>query len=144
MNEYAPEKTDAGQAAGQPGQVVMASPHINPADERLWATVAHVAGPIAALVSVGTLGWAVPLITYLYGKDRSAFLRQQSAEALNFQITLLIGYFAAVVVAALTFGIGVVLLPVVWVLSVVFGIIAAVAVNRGEPYRYPVNLRLVS
>jgi uncharacterized Tic20 family protein len=39
--------------------------------------------------------------------------------------------------------IGVVLLPVVAVANLVFCIMACIAANKGEPYRYPVCLRLI-
>ena len=39
--------------------------------------------------------------------------------------------------------IGIVMIFVVWVLGIVWMIMAAVAANRGEWYRYPVNIRMV-
>jgi len=39
--------------------------------------------------------------------------------------------------------IGLLLLPILFVLGIVFPILAAVAANRGEWYRYPVSIRLV-
>ncbi len=82
-----------------------------------------------------------PLIIWLLKKDTSAFVDDQGKESLNFQITVLI----AVLVATATclIGIGVVLLPAVGILSLVFVIIAAVKANSGERYRYPVALRLI-
>lgn len=116
---------------------------LSPSDERTWATVAHAAGPVAALVSVGTLGWLVPLIVFLVFKDRSRFVRHQGAEALNFQITLLIAYVICFVLTLITFGLGALLFVVPWIFSVVFGIIASVAVSRGEVYNYPLTIRFV-
>ncbi len=139
-------QTPYGQQPGNPQPVSGGYPGpgpLTPNDERTWATVAHAAGPVAALFSAGTLGWAVPLVIFLLYKDRSHFVRNQAAEALNFQITLAIAYVAILVITLFTFGIGAILFFVPWVLSVVFGILAAVAVSRGESYRYPMTLRLV-
>ena len=39
--------------------------------------------------------------------------------------------------------IGLILLPVVLIAALVLEVMAAIAANRGEWYRFPVNLRLV-
>jgi uncharacterized Tic20 family protein len=114
---------------------------LSPEDERTWAIVAHVGPPVLALVSLGTLGFLTPLIVWLVFRDRSQFVGDQAKESLNFQITLLIAY---VIGWLLVFAfIGFVILPAVWVLSIVFGILAAVAVNRHEAYRYPISFRFI-
>jgi hypothetical protein len=62
-------------------------------------------------------------------------------EALNFQITT---YIAAIVSAILFFVlIGFLLIIVVGIGWLVLTIVAGLAANRGEDYRYPFNLRLV-
>jgi uncharacterized Tic20 family protein len=40
--------------------------------------------------------------------------------------------------------IGALLMPIVWIASVIFMILAGVKSNAGEAYRYPVTLRLIS
>ena len=53
-------------------------------DEKTMGILSH----ILCLV-----GWFIaPLIIYLIKKDESAYVREQSKEALNFQITVLICY----------------------------------------------------
>lgn len=116
---------------------------LNPSDERMWATLGHAAGPVATIISVGTLGWAAPLIIFLVFKDRSRFVRDQSAEALNFQITLIVAYVAIGLLTLITFGLLSILFLVPVILVIVFGIMGAIATNRGESYRYPINIRLV-
>ncbi|MBU6216398.1 MAG: DUF4870 domain-containing protein [Acidobacteria bacterium] len=88
------------------------------------------------------VGFWGPLIIYLVTKPEQRFARHHAAEALNFSITLGI----ALIVSALSMLvlIGFVLFPIVLIAGVVFHIIAALAANRGEWYRYPINLRLVS
>lgn len=39
--------------------------------------------------------------------------------------------------------IGAILLPIVWIFGIVFMIIAGLAANQGQDYRYPFTLRLV-
>ena len=40
--------------------------------------------------------------------------------------------------------IGLLLLPAIWVLSVVFSILAALAANKGEYYTYPLTIKFIS
>ncbi len=88
------------------------------------------------------IGFWGPLIIYLISKPEQRFTRHHAAEALNFSITLTI----ALIVSGLSMLllIGFVLFPIVLIAGFVFHIIAALAANRGEWYRYPINLRLVS
>jgi uncharacterized Tic20 family protein len=114
---------------------------LSAADERTWAIVAHLGPPLIALLTGGTLGFLTPLVVWLVFRDRSAFVEHQSKEALNFQITLFIAYLIGWLTVFIL--IGFVVLAAAWVLSIVFGILAAVAVNRHEAYRYPINIRFI-
>ncbi len=82
------------------------------------------------------------LIIWLLKKESSAYLNEQGKEALNFQITVMIAWAIAAVTTFI--GIGCILMPAVWVLDIVFCIMAAIACSRGEHYRYPVSIRLVT
>jgi len=92
---------------------------------------------MAMLTHLGAIlfGWIVPLVIYLIKKDESPYLRKQAAEALNFQITMVIGMLISLVLCFVL--IGFLLIPVLWILNLTFSIIAAMAVNRGENYAYP-------
>jgi uncharacterized Tic20 family protein len=86
-------------------------------------------------------GFLGPLIIWLIKKEDSSFVDDQGKEALNFQITVLI---AMVVSGLLIFAcIGTFLMPIVYVLDLVFCIIAAVKASRGEAYRYPLTFRFI-
>ncbi|MBN8922304.1 MAG: hypothetical protein BGP10_12640 [Rhodanobacter sp. 68-29] len=105
-------------------------------DDRNVAMLTHLSGFILNVI--------VPLIVWLIHKDRAdkAYLVKEAKEALNFQITVLIGY---VVCWVLTFIlIGALLTPLLWLLNLVFCIIAAVKVSSDGTYRYPFALRLVN
>ena len=132
-----------GQAQyGHPGYPAAGA--MRPEDERLWGIISHVGGPAVALVSGGILHWVPALVGYLMFKDKSAFVRQHASEALNFQVTLLIGYAVCWVITIVTFGLAAPLLAVPWLFSIVFAVLAAVAASRNEPYRYPINIRIFS
>lgn len=103
-------------------------------DERNLAILAHL---------LGILVWFVgALVIWLIKKDDSDYVADQSKEALNFQITItLLNVVAGI---ATLIAIGCFLLPVIFVVNVVFCIIAAIAASKGERYRYPLSIRLIS
>jgi uncharacterized Tic20 family protein len=82
-----------------------------------------------------------PLVIWLIKKDTMPFVDDQAKESLNFQITITI---AAIVGAVLTLVcIGYFLLIAVWIVGLIFAILAAVKANEGVRYRYPLTLRLI-
>jgi hypothetical protein len=99
---------------------------------------------IAVLTHLGGIFFsALPgLIVWLLKKDDNAFIGEQAREALNFQITVLIGYMLAWVLAFLL--VGFLLLPIIYIANLVLCIVAAVKVSKGEDYRYPLTLRLIN
>ncbi len=118
------------------GQPLAGQPSPAPASSTDPKTLAM----LAQLLGIFT-GFLGPLVIYLMNGDKDPFVRHHSAEALNFQITLFIAYMVSAVLILVL--IGLVLLPVIWIVSLVFMIQATIGANRGEWYRYPVNLRLV-
>lgn len=109
-----------------------------PQDERTMALVAHL---------LGILTWVVgALVVWLVNKDANPskpFVVDQAKEALNFQITIGIASIVAVILTIISFGLLFFLPTLVWIVDVVFCIIAAVKANNGETYRYPFTLRLI-
>lgn len=102
-------------------------------DARLWAMLSHLSGIIISVIG--------PLIIMLVFGPRNAFVKSQSTEALNFQLTILI---AAIISSLLIFVIiGIILLPIVLIVGLVFFIIGGIKAYGGEDYRYPFNIRMV-
>jgi uncharacterized Tic20 family protein len=97
---------------------------------------------VAVLVWVGTIFFSfVPsLIVYLIKKD-DAYVLDQSKEALNWSITVIIGWFAGVILT-LVF-IGVLVFIVLVLANLIFGIMGAVAASSGQQYRVPFAIRLI-
>ena len=116
-----------------PADYAAPPPQLSAADEKLWATLTHVGGIV--------FHWLAPLVAYLVLKDRGPFVRWHTRQALNFQLTVLIAYLAGIVLCFVF--IGVFVLIAVAVLNIIFGIIAAIAANRGEFYRYPIAIEFV-
>ena len=105
---------------------------LTPAEDNQWASFAHLGG---------ILGFLPSLIIWLVFKDRGSFTNTEGKEALNFQITLLFGYVISYILVFLL--IGAILIWVVWILGVVFSIIAFLQAKDGKHYRYPFAIRLI-
>ncbi len=104
-------------------------------EDKQLAMITHLSGIL--------LSFIVPLIIWLTNKDNASkgWLVDQSKEALNFQITIAILYLICTVLVVIL--IGGLLAPLVWIANVIFCIIAGMAANKGESYRYPLALRLI-
>ncbi|HSP75273.1 MAG TPA: DUF4870 domain-containing protein [Cryobacterium sp.] len=124
MSDYTPPPPNAYQAPTP----------MNPADEKLWATLIHIGGIL--------FGPLPALIGYIVLKDRGPFIRAHTATALNFQLTLLISYIVGWVLIIII--VGFLVLAAAWVLAIVFGIMAALAANRGAYYTYPLSIKFVN
>ena len=103
--------------------------------DRIFAVLAHIGG---------IFFWFIPaLVVYLIKKDEpnGQFDADQAKEALNFQITLTIGYFVSALLMLVLIGI-----LTFWLLALgnlILSIVAAVKANGGVAYRYPLTLRLI-
>ncbi|WP_242112234.1 DUF4870 domain-containing protein [Luteimonas aquatica] len=106
-----------------------------PQEDRTVALLVHLSGIL--------LGFIVPLIVWLVNKDKpeKSFLNDQSKEALNFQITLLIVYVIGIILSVIL--IGALINLVAWVCCLIFSIIGGLKANEGIAYRYPFALRLI-
>jgi uncharacterized Tic20 family protein len=111
----------------------------------MLAVIAHLASIVFAILSVGVGGWIVPLALYIIYRNRSPFMRQHCAEALNFQISIAVLSAVAwlMILTVLLAIVGIPLLIVVGIGTLVFPILAALAANRGDRYRYPMTLHLI-
>ncbi|WP_308159273.1 DUF4870 domain-containing protein [Curtobacterium sp. ISL-83] len=116
-----------------PGGYYQPPQPMTPADQRLWATLTHIGGIFSNFVA--------PLVAYLVLRDRGAFVREHTRAALNFHLTMAIAYVAGTILSIVVIG-----LFIIWaagIVSIVFGIIAAVAANRGQLYRYPLSIEFI-
>jgi uncharacterized Tic20 family protein len=104
----------------------------------------------------GGILWLLPsLIIFLVFKDRGTLTKQESKEALNWQITFLIFYIGwaiigAILTAILLFSgfwqfswIFTLIGWLIYLANVLFSILGGVKVNGGGSYRYPVNFRFI-
>ncbi len=109
-------------------------------DARNWAMLCHMSA-LTGLLGNGIGFLLGPLIIWLVKKDSHAFVDEQGKEAVNFQITMLIAFIVAGILAFALIGIP--LLLILAVVNIVFPILAGLKASNGEHYRYPFALRLV-
>ncbi len=131
--------TDALSSAIPP-----AGPNVARDDARSFALAAHLSALLSLFIGVPFVG---PLVIYLM-KQNDPFVRAHAAEALNFNLSVML-------YGVVLFVVGLILLIVVvgvlvWLLLIPLGVawlvfvcLAAVKAGRGEPYRYPLTIRFV-
>jgi uncharacterized Tic20 family protein len=107
---------------------------------RTWGMVCHLSA-LAMLTCIPFANVLGPLIVWLVKGKEIPFVNEQGKEALNFQITMTLVAIAALILSLV--GIGIFLGLALVVVNVVFIVLASIAANKGESYRYPVSLRLI-
>jgi len=80
-----------------------------------------------------------PLVLWLVRKDHSVFNDDHGREVLNFMISVLM----LTIILAITV-IGILLIPVVWIVGIVNMVRGAIAAGNGEYFRYPMTWRFIS
>lgn len=126
--------TEAPSTAG----VGLGQGKLGESDEKTMGMLAHILG--------GVTNFLGPLIIWLIKREESPFVNDQGKEALNFQITVAIGYVVLAVLSMIPV-VGCftsILMMLVWVAGLVFGILGGLEANKGKAYRYPFALRLIS
>ena len=79
-----------------------------------------------------------PLVLWLVRKDESAFVDDHGREMVNVILSFVLYHFLAVITV-----IGIIALPVLYIVGIVNVIRGAVAAGRGEYFRYPMTLRFL-
>ncbi len=114
-----------------------AEPAANPISDtdRHFGVGIHLS-PLAAF-AVGPLILA-PLVLWLVRKDKSPFVDDHGREMIN----ALISFFIYNLVLVITI-VGIIALPVLYIVGVVNLIRGAVAASRGDFFRYPMTIRFL-
>lgn len=115
-------------------------------EERSMASLAHLSAIIAMIISVGWLSFVGPLLVWFLYKDRSPFVRAAAAGSFNFNIWVWVMNIVAWILAFTVIGLPVAI--VIWIVAAVLTlwshIKGAILAQRGELYRYPFVIRLLS
>ena len=113
----------------------------SPGNVRTWCVASHLSA-LAGIVIPGAGHILGPLVVWLIKRAESSEIDAHGKEALNFQISMLIYNLVAGVLCLVL--IGFVLLAVLYILNIIFVVIAALKAGEGEMYRYPLTIRLVN
>ncbi len=90
----------------------------------------------------GLGGFIVPLVLWLTQKDKVAGMDMHGKMILNFQISLFI-YSIICIPLIFLFGLGLILLIIIGIITLVFPIINTVKTSNGEIPSYPMTLNII-
>ncbi len=110
-----------------------------PSADNSLAVVMHVLGFAGFVFPFGNI--VAPLILWLVKRSDSPLLDRTGKEVLNFQISFTI--YAAIAGVLCFVLIGLLILPVIALLWIIFIVIAAIKTGNGEEYRYPLTIRML-
>ena len=114
-----------------------APPPRRPWKEHIWAAICHLL--LFLVIPTVFLGAVITFFVWQVFGKRDSQVEDQGREALNFQINV------AVVTAILgATCLASPLVPIVWLVALIFCMLAARAAANGESYRYPWVLRIVT
>lgn len=117
------------------------TPTISAAEERNIGMVAHIVPLVAMVLSAGTLGFVGSLVIYLIYRDKGPFVRQNAANSLNVQLTLLVALIVSLPLMLVL--VGFVTFPAAFVVAFVYHLIGISKANNGEWWNPPAVIRFV-
>lgn len=110
-------------------------------EDKQLLVITHLSQLLTAITGFG--GLIVPLIIWVTQKDKVYQMDEHGKRIVNFQLSLII---AAIVCIPLIFlfGLGIILLIVLGIISIVYPIINAIKASNGEMPTYPLSLNFIS
>ncbi|MBS1186402.1 MAG: hypothetical protein H6R04_420 [Burkholderiaceae bacterium] len=118
-----------GSKVGATGNPVISSSDAS----KLYILIAHLGGIF--------FGFIPSLIVFLLVKDEPGCLQDNAREALNWQITVILGGIVCFILAFVL--IGILLWWLLYVANVILCIVAAIQSGPNTVYRYPCSIRLL-
>lgn len=106
---------------------------ISDAEKTKWLALLHISGLFVLLLP--------PLIVYIWKKEEIPEMEPHFTDIMNFQISIII-YILCSVLAVLLI-VGVVLLPLIGILSTFFIILNSIKVLNGYAYHYPLSIKFI-
>lgn len=107
---------------------------------RLWAMLLHLS-MLLGTTALPILGLVVPIVIWQVKKDEFPELDVHGRNAVNWLISALI-YGGISFLLCFVF-IGIPLLAILWVVSIVFPLIAGLKANNGVVWDYPMSIRFL-
>ena len=110
-------------------------------DTRTWCVLCHAAA--LAGIFLHALGHIFgPLIIWLMKRGDSAEIDAHGKESLNFQLSMLIYNVVAAILCFVLIDIPMLIL--LYILNIVFVIVASIKASEGVLYRYPMTIRFIN
>src|ERR1700704_1355052 len=107
-------------------------------DIRTWIVLCHASALLGLFFHF--LGHIFgPLIVWLLKRGDSAEIDAHGKESLNFQLSMLIYNAIALILCIVLIGIPILIL--LYILNIVFVILASIKASEGQLYRYPMTIR---
>jgi len=107
---------------------------------RTWGAWCHFAA-LAGFIGLPFGNILGPLIVWQLKREDHPFVDEQGRNALNYQISLVIYALISLVLCLVL--IGVLLLGALYLMGVIFPIIAGIQANNGVSYRYPLAIEFI-
>jgi uncharacterized Tic20 family protein len=134
-----------------PPPTAPASPYMaQNSEDRTWSMLAHLS--VLLNLVTGILGPVVAIIIYLVYKDRSKYIAYQSMQAFVFQLVCWVGaglvvigmWIVTILLSVIVIGllcipfslVGMILLGMLPVISLIYGVVAAIQTSQGKDFRY--------
>ena len=106
--------------------------------DRNMAVATHLS-PFLGFLVFGPLALAIPLMLWLIRKSESEFMDDHGREVINFCISFVLLHVVLVMTV-----VGVIGIPVLWIVGIVNVIRGSMAAGNSEYFRYPMTIRFLS
>lgn len=109
-------------------------------EDNQMLVLTHLSQLLDLITGIG--GFIVPLILWLTQKDKVYGMDEHGKMILNFQISIFI-YSIFCIPLIFLFGLGIVLLIGIAIVSIIFPILNAIKVSNGEIPSYPISIQFI-
>ena len=109
-------------------------------EHRNWAMACHLSA-LFMLLGVPLANVIGPLVFWLLKREEHKLIDYSGKESLNFQISMSVYMIAAFILIFAV--IGIIILPILIVVNVIYVIIASIETSEGKKYKYPLTIRFI-
>lgn len=109
-------------------------------DAYTWGMLCHLSA-LTLLLGIPFGNILGPLVVWLMKRHDYEFVETQGKASLNFEISITLYYLIAA--ASILFLIGLLILPLLFILHIVLVVVASVKASNGESYQYPLTIKFI-
>jgi len=107
--------------------------------ENNWAMAAHLGTILGSFIPFANI--IIPIAIMQSFKNESEYIVKHAKDSLNFQLTLLVYYIMSIVLIFII--VGIIMIPMIYIASIIVTIIAGIKASKGEYYDYPFNMNFI-